>query len=117
MPTNNYPYVGFTTLGYDHNFFKKVTVTATSFGSNAVDGYQPDVVINLPEVTYTVTFFLEGSSGNQIQYSFNGTTVHGDMTFGQSSATLTFTNRVISKIWFQSVSGNPVVRIEAWGIR
>jgi hypothetical protein len=117
MPTNNFPGVGFTTLGYDHNFFQKLTVTATSFGSNSVDGYQPDMVITLPEPTYTVTFFLEGSSSDQIQYSFNGTTIHGDMTFGKTSANLIFTNRVISKIWFQTISGTPVVRVEAWGVR
>jgi hypothetical protein len=110
MPTNNFPYVGYTTLGYDRNFFQKITVTAVSFGSNSVDGYQPDMVITFP--TQTVTFFLE--SGGPVQYSFNGTTVHGDMTSGQASATLTFENRVISKIWFK---GSGVVRVEAWAVR
>ena len=112
MPTNNFPNIGYTNFGYDHNFFQKITVTAAGFGSNSVDGYQPDMIINLPEPTYTVTFFLE--SGGPVQYSFNGTTVHGDMTLGQASAALTFTNRVISKIWFK---GSGVVRVEAWGVR
>ena len=110
MPTNNFPYVGYTNLGYDRNFFQKLTVTATSFGSNSVDGYQPDMVITFP--TQTVTFFLESSG--PCQYSFNGTTIHGDMTAGQASATLTFTDRTISKIWFK---GSGVVRVEAWAVR
>ena len=110
MPTNNFPYVGYTTLGYDRNFFQKITVSASTFGGNSTDGYQPDMIITFP--TQTVTFFLE--SGGPVQYSFNGQTIHGDMTSGQASATLTFENRVISKIWFK---GSGVVRVEAWAVR
>lgn len=110
MPTNNFPNIGFTTYGRDFNFFQKLTVVATNFGDQSVDGYQPDMVITFP--TYTVTFQLE--SGGPVQYSFNGTTVHGDMTSGKSSATLIFENRTISKIWFK---GSGVVRVEAWAIR
>lgn len=91
--------------GFDHNFFQKITVSNGSFNTNA------DLFI--PFVTYTVTFQLE--SGGPIQYSFNGTTIHGDMTSNKSSATLTFENRVIGKIWFQGTTG--VVRVEAWAIR
>lgn len=87
------------------NFFKKLTVTASNF-----DGYQSDITI--PFSTYTVTFFLE--SGSSVQYSFDGVNVHGDMTSGQASATLTFQNRVISRAWFK---GTGTVRIEAWGLR
>jgi hypothetical protein len=110
MPTNNFPNIGKITYGRDFNFFNKLTVTATNFGDQSVDGYQPDVIITFP--TYTVTFQLE--SGGPVQYSFNGNTVHGDMTSGKASASLTFENRVISKIWFK---GSGVVRIEAWAIR
>jgi hypothetical protein len=92
--------------GYDFNFFRKFSSTASSYNTNA------DVVINLKAPTYMVTFFLE--SGGPLTYSFNGTTDHGDMTTGQASASLTFQNRVISKIWFK---GTGVVRIEAWAIR
>lgn len=112
MPTNNFPNIGYTTIGYDRNFFQKLTVSATSFGSGSVDGYQPDMIITIP--TFTVIFSLEGTGTNQIQYSFNGNTVHGDMIIGQSSATLTFANRPISKIWFKAISGTPIVRVEAW---
>jgi hypothetical protein len=113
MTTNNFPTVGKITWGRDFNFFQIVPVTATSFGSNSVDGYQPDCVITFP--TYGVTFQLEGTG--VIQYSFNGNTIHGDMTDGYASASLSFDNRVISCIWFQAVTGTPNVRVEAWGIR
>jgi hypothetical protein len=110
MTTNNFPNIGYNTVGRDFNFFQKITVTASTFGGNSVSGQQPDMIITFP--TYTVTFFLE--SGGPVQYSFNGQTVHGDMTTAQASATLTFTNRVVSTIWFK---GSGVVRVEAWAIR
>jgi hypothetical protein len=105
----NFPHIGNTVLGRDFNFFNKVTVTWSTFGGNT-DGYAPDLIITFP--TYTVTFQLE--SGGPVQYSFNGHTIHGDMTTGLPSASLTFQNRVISKIWFK---GSGTVRVEAWGIR
>jgi hypothetical protein len=93
--------------GYDFNFFKKITMaTGASYNTDC------DITINMKAPTYTVTFFLEG--GGPIFYSFNGLTDHGDMTLGQASASLTFQNRVISKIWFR---GNGVIRVEAWAIR
>lgn len=90
--------------GRDFNFFQKVTVSNGSFVLNC------DVFI--PFSTYTVTLQLE--SGGPVEYSFNGNYLHGDMTSGKSSASLTFENRVISKIWFR---GTGVVRVEAWAIR
>lgn len=91
-------------IGRDFNFFNKITVSAGSFSANC------DLLITFP--TYTVTFSLE--SGTSVEYSFNGNTLHGDMTSGKTSASLTFENRVISKIWFR---GTGVVRVEAWAIR
>jgi len=119
MTTNDFPGIGYTNYGRNFNFFQKVSVTATSFGSNSVDGYQPDALITFP--TQTVTFQLEPAAESDgyglIQYSFNGITIDGDMSYGNYSANLTFENRVISKIWFKLVSGSATVRIEAWGIR
>ena len=99
--------LGPITWGIDWNFFQKLTVTATNFNTNA------DIFI--PFSTYEVTFQLEGATGS-VEYSFNGTTIHGDMNAGDGyfSNNLTFTNRVISKIWFK---GSGTVRIEAWPIR
>lgn len=92
------------TWGEDFNYFQKITVSNSNFNTNS------DMLI--PFMTQTVTFFLEGTG--TLSYSFNGNTVHGDMTNGQSSATLTFENRVISKIWFK---GTGTVRVEAWSVR
>jgi len=92
--------------GRDFNYFNKLTV-------NVTDGYFPsECQVLIPFMTYTITFDLE--SGGPLEYSFNGITLHGDMTSGQASQSLVFENRVISKIWFR---GSGVVRIEAWAIR
>lgn len=92
--------------GKDFNFFKKLTV-------NITDGYFPSQCqILIPFMTQTVTFDLE--SGSSVEYSFNGNTLHGDMTAGEASENLVFENRVINKIFFR---GTGVVRIEAWATR
>ena len=97
--------------GYDFNFFQKLAVANSSFNDDC------DIIINMKAPTYTVTFQIEGTGSDQVQYSFNGTTIHGDMIVGKSSASLVFENRVISKIWFKTLSGSPTVRVEAWAIR
>ena len=92
--------------GKDFNFFNKLSISIS-------DGYFPnECQIVIPFSTYSVTFQLENEG--PLEYSFNGITLHGDMTSGKSSANLIFENRVISKIWFR---GTGTVRIEAWGIR
>ena len=92
--------------GKDFNYFNKLSVAIT-------DGYFPtNCQVLIPFSTYTVMFHLE--SGGPLEYSFNGITLHGDMTTGMSSESLVFENRVISKIWFR---GTGTVRVEAWGIR
>jgi hypothetical protein len=93
-----------TTIGKTFNFFQKVNVSVLLIATN------PDFVITFP--TQTVTFQLESGSG--VSYSFDGNNTSGDMTSGKASATLTFDNRVISKVWFW---GTGVVRVEAWGTR
>ncbi len=97
------------TWGRDFNFFQNETVTSAGFAADA------DMVITFP--TYTVTFVLTG--GGKLQYSFNGNTVHGDMdsSAGSLTASLTFQNRQITKIWFKNISGTTNIRVEAWGIR
>jgi hypothetical protein len=96
------------TWGRDFNFFQKLVVTASSFNTNC------DMVITFP--TDTVTFQLEAGTGvGAIQYSFNGNTVHGDLSVGTTglitSNNLVFRDRIISKIWFK---GAGTVRVEAW---
>lgn len=118
MPTNNFPGIGYKTQGRDFNFFKKVAVSATTFGGGSADGYQPDMVITFP--TAGLIFNTEGSSTNTVEYSFNGQTVHGELVPGTNRATLTFNNRVESLIWFRVKSGSsgPItISVEAWGTR
>jgi len=129
MPTNNFPNIGKVTYGYAHNYFQKYSVTATTFGGDTVDGYQPSLIINLPEVTNTVIFTnlavtFTGSTPSYttavIEYSFDGNTVHGELGSAPSNVSIYFANRVISLIWFriQSGSSGPInVSVQAWGIR
>jgi hypothetical protein len=106
--------------GRDFNFFQKIDVNWTQFGApdgyTVKDGYGCDVFIDFP--TQGVSFInYGGSSANTIQYSFNGTTVHGDMVPGTSSGSLVFDNRTVSMIWFRLSPGSvgPVnLRVEAW---
>jgi hypothetical protein len=107
------------TYGFDYNFFANVTPG----GTGGVFAADCDVVINLLVPTYTVIFWLPPATQTgtgTLQYSFSGTKVHGTLDGSGNSApqTLTFTNRVISKIWFSATNGSsPIVRVEAWGIR
>lgn len=115
MTTNNYPGIGYTTIGYDRNFFQKVSVTATTFGGTSVSGQQPDVIINLRNNTQAVQLLNLGTG--VVEFSFNGQTVHGELNSTNPSAGLTFDNRPISTIWFriQAGSSGPItVSVAAW---
>ena len=59
MPTNNFPGIGYTTLGRDFNFYQKLSVTAITYGGGSVDGYQPDMIITFP--TQSVIMLNEGT--------------------------------------------------------
>lgn len=126
MSSNNFPNIGYISYGRDFNFFQKYSVTATTFGGDTVDGYQPSMIITFP--TYGVIFtnlaldgYTDGYTGNSIvEYSFNGQTVHGELGSNDNNISLTFENRVISLIWFriQSGSSGPIpISVQAWGVR
>lgn len=66
--------MGPITYGRDFNFFANVAPTSVTAG---VFNFAADVCITFP--SYTVTFILQDGYAGSIQYSFNGTTVHGDM--------------------------------------
>jgi hypothetical protein len=117
MTTNNYPNIGKITHGRDFNFYQKVQVVSTSFGGNTVDGQQPDVVITF--TTQSVMFLNENTTGT-VEYSFNGSTVHGELDPTLPSRAMTFDNRTVSCIWFRVKSGStgPItVRVDAWATR
>jgi len=100
-------------LGRDFNFYKKVSVSNSTF-NNACDAM-------ITFSTESVMFLNEGSGAtNVVEYSFNGNTVHGELDPTLLSKQMIFNNRVVSKIWFRlkaGSSGNPNVRIDAWSIR
>lgn len=100
--------------GRDYNFFAQVTPGSAGSGNFDTDA---NTVINMNAPTYTVIFWAP--SGTSVQYSFNGYTVHGTLDGAGTTApnTLTFQNRVISKIWFTYLGGSGQVRVEAWAIR
>lgn len=114
--TNNYPNIGYITQGRDYNFFQKIAVSATTFGGNSIDGYQPDQIISFP--TQGIMFLNLGTG--VVEVSFNGTTVHFELNSANPSVGMSFDNRVISAIWLrvQSGSSGPInVSINAWGTR
>jgi len=90
------------------NFFDKLYVTSTSFSDHTVQWSFTSVGIAIMLESNDVT--------DVVQYSFDGITVHGDMTPTFPSEGIIFDGRRQSKIWFQrESSGQPViVRIEAW---
>lgn len=124
MATNNFPNIGYTTFGKDHNYFQTFTVTSTTFGGGSVDGYQPDGIITFS--TQYVRFInetLPQAASKIIEYSFNGTTVHGQLdcntTATQISQTIKIDMpfRVVSKFWFRVKSGSTgplTVSVQAW---
>ena len=97
--------------GFDKNFFTNLTPTASGAGTFNTNC---DVVITFP--TQTVTFMCTGTNA-AVQYSFNGNTIHGDMSTAGPNNVLIFENRPICKIWFTTVGGSPNIRIEAWATR
>lgn len=104
------PTIGPKKQGVDFNSFTKVSVSATSFSTT-----DPDVILSWQP--RGMIFNTEGSSTNTVEYSFNGTTVHGELVPGGNRATLTFYDRCQAMIWFRVKSGStgPItVSVEAW---
>lgn len=52
-----------------------------------------------------------------IQYSFDGSTLHGDLDPSDATKGLAFDARTESKIWFRVIDGYSIVRVEAWSGR
>jgi hypothetical protein len=114
--TNVFPGIGYVNFGKDYNYFKKLTVAATSFGGASVDGYQPDMFITF-STQYVI--FINETASSTIEYSFNGTTVHGEITGSASVGPyqkIEMPFRVVSKIWFRIKSGSSggTVSVQAW---
>lgn len=109
--------IGKKTQGRDFNFFKRLSITNTTFGLQP-DGYVPDIIIPFQTAFGGVIFTTEETSPSSIiEYSFNGSTVHGELIPGSARASLTFYHRPISMVWFRVKSGSPPLSltVEAWG--
>ena len=112
MTINRFPGIKYS-RGKDWNFFEKSAVNWTTFGGNSPDGYQPDMII--PFNTRGALFLNEGTG--VVEYSFNGTTVHGELNSAGISAGLSFDNRIVCKIWLRVKTGSsgPItVSVQAW---
>jgi len=111
------------TQGKDFNFYNSTSVSWAQFGASdgytTLDGYGPDLVITFP--TQGIRFTAE-TVGQIVEYSFNGSTVHGvlDGTATSTTRVINFDNRQQSLIWFRlrvGSAGPAVVTVTAWGIR
>jgi hypothetical protein len=113
--TNVFPGVGYVNFGRDHNFFQRKIISTSSFGGASTDGYQPDMFITF-STQYVI--FINETTSSTIEYSFNGTTVHGEITGTAASPyqKLEMPYRVVSKIWFRVKSGSSTgtVTVQAW---
>lgn len=88
-----------------HNHFQKVSVSGASFPEN------PQVFFDMRGV---ISFTMNNEGTGAVEYSFDGETLHGDMTPGEGSENLKFTDRTVFKIWFRAASGTHTVRVEGW---
>jgi hypothetical protein len=98
------------TKGMDFNKFARITVDGY-FGDFA------DVSFNFRFTNLSFTLVHEGSG--VVEYSFNGNTVHGDMTAGTTTASLSFDNRKVPAIWFRAADNDALgatVRVEGWAV-
>ena len=112
---NNFPGVGYINRGVDRNFYQALTITNTTFGGDSIDGYQPSTICTTPNHNFILT---NESSGQIVEYSFNGNTIHGilDGTATSTTRSLTFLNRSVSLIWFRIKTGSSSanITITAW---
>lgn len=105
--------IGAKTQGFDYNFFQKLSVSNTTFNTNA------DMFILFS--TQGIYLENEGSTGSTtsvVEYSFNGNTVHGELDPSLPSRSLMFERRTVAAIWFRVKAGSsgPItVRVDAWG--
>lgn len=93
----------------DNNYFEKLSVSSTTF-SNLVRASWSFTSVG-------IALMVESNDVTDvIQYSFDGKTVHGDMTPTMPSEGIIFDNRFESKVWFRRATPGAavVVRVEAW---
>lgn len=93
------------TQGKDYNFFTKISITDVEFPNESQ--------VTIP-FAGQFGFSMVNESSDVIEYSFNGNTLHGDLTPNSSTQALIFDNRRVSAIWFRTAGSDSLVRVEAW---
>ena len=90
------------------NFFQKMNITSTNFAAHMVSWDFTSAGIAL--------MVESNNAADVVEYSFDGTNVHGDMTPLMPSEGIIFDNRSESKIWFRRKTAGAAVliRVEAW---
>ncbi len=89
-----------------YNYFEVISISDTFFSlsQSVAFGFIP------------VGFSLLNRGDRIVEYSFDGTTLHGDLNPGDASAYMVFKNRSESRVWLRVPSGVTAnIRIEAWG--
>jgi hypothetical protein len=99
--------------GQSFDFYKKITVSRTTFG-DPTDGYRQDFLI--PFSTYGLILVNE-NPGTAIQLSFNGVDVHEELSTAVGLTTVTYSNRAICKIWAKVATGSAALSVRAWSVR
>ncbi len=87
------------------NYFEVISADGYSFPS--------DPQVNFNFISQGFTFLNRSSS--IIEYSFDGSSLHGDLNPDDASIGLEFDERWESKVWFRGSDGYGTVRVEAWG--
>jgi hypothetical protein len=99
------------THGPKRDYFSKTTVTWTTFGGGAPDGYGPDLVIPFSTAGFQVVNLGSGI----VEYSFDGVTVHGQTNSADTTVNMMFNNRIAPLVWLRLQSaGSIVVSWQAW---
>ena len=93
----------------EKNFFTKLQISSTSFttAQRAKWGFNSVGLALLVE---------SNDATDVVQYSFDGTNVHGDLTPLLPSEGIVFDNRFENNVWFRRATPGDavIVRIEAW---
>lgn len=86
------------------NYFKVITVDGYAFPT------EPQAVFGFN----SQGFMFLNRGAHVIQYSFDGSNLHGDSNPADVSKGLTFDGRNECKVWFRGLDGYGPVRVEAW---
>ena len=92
------------------NFFERVSVSTVDF---------EDHVSSFGFISSGISLINTSSlAGDVVEYSFDGSTLHGDLSPTFPNAALAFDNRFESRIWFRLKVAGPsaIIRVEAWAV-